>query len=240
MRNVISKMLIGLGIVALVATSLASIKQMQIAEGALEALEIVMAENAVLTERIENTERNAPSLSGGYAIPVGAPKGFPIEINENTRITSPWGIRTGVFSPGRTEFHMGTDVANNYRGVVLASGGGRVITMWHSPGDTHWHRPGPMPEGFWQGHDLYGGYIVIDHGNGWVSMYAHLSETFVEDGDIVIEGQPLGRQGATGIADGIHLHYELWYNDEAKDPMDYWEGVAVDRDGYIREVKVTP
>ena len=68
--------------------------------------------------------------------------------------------------------------------------------------------------------DLYftGGTVVVDHGHGLHSIYAHMREVLVEVGHIVARGAPLGTVGATGRATGPHLHWGVYWFDEALDP----------------------
>jgi len=67
----------------------------------------------------------------------------------------------------------------------------------------------------------YGNVIVINHGNGWQTLYAHLSAYYVNCGQSVIQGGVIGAIGATGNADGPHLHFELMYNGAKVNPLDY-------------------
>ena len=69
----------------------------------------------------------------------------------------------------------------------------------------HW----PAPDGYYKGHPIYGGYIVLQHDNGTYTVYAHMSRTNVHTGDKVKQGQKIGVIGDTGIATGVHLHFEI-------------------------------
>lgn len=163
---------------------------------------------------------------GGLELPVGAPTLVPIRISRWATVTSPFGVRVSVFRAESLGVHQGVDVAGIYRGEVLSGGGGRVLHHWLPP-ETE--RNGRV----YEGHDVYGGYIVIDHGNGFTSHYAHLSETYVYEGMEVAEGHVIGRMGDTGMADGIHLHYEVREEDVSVDPVEFWVGVEVLDDGRI-------
>jgi len=66
---------------------------------------------------------------------------------------------------------------------------------------------------------VFGKYIIIDHGNGFETRYAHLGYVKVRKGMKIKKGQFLGRQGRTGITTGSHLHYEVRYNGEPMNPM---------------------
>ncbi|HXH23339.1 MAG TPA: M23 family metallopeptidase [Dehalococcoidia bacterium] len=65
----------------------------------------------------------------------------------------------------------------------------------------------------------YGLYVIVDHGNGYTTLYAHLSSINVSQGQRVTQGQLLGLGGRTGYATGNHLHFEVRYNDAVIDPL---------------------
>ena len=67
----------------------------------------------------------------------------------------------------------------------------------------------------------YGIYVLIDHGDGYSSLYAHMSARYVNVGDYVTQGQMIGRVGNTGNSRGAHLHFEIRYYGEKKDPLNY-------------------
>ena len=67
----------------------------------------------------------------------------------------------------------------------------------------------------------YGWYIIVDHGNGFKTLYAHLSEFLVDYGAWVGPGQVIGRVGSTGRSTGPHLHFELHLNGYPVNPQNY-------------------
>ncbi|WP_317855532.1 peptidoglycan DD-metalloendopeptidase family protein [Chakrabartyella piscis] len=67
----------------------------------------------------------------------------------------------------------------------------------------------------------YGHYIVLDHGNGFTTLYAHNSANLVSEGDIVKKGDIIAMAGSSGNSTGIHCHYEIQLNGVLQDPMDY-------------------
>lgn len=67
----------------------------------------------------------------------------------------------------------------------------------------------------------YGNYVMIDHGDGTISLYGHLSEVEVADGEHVEQGQLIGKTGSTGMSTGPHLHFEIRINGATKDPLNY-------------------
>ena len=101
-------------------------------------------------------------------------------------------------------FHGGTDIAGGgiHGKPVYATKAGKVITAVTS-------------------NSGYGIYVLIDHGNGYSSLYAHMSARCVNTGDTVKKGQMIGRVGSTGNSTGPHLHFEIRVYGEKKNPMNY-------------------
>ena len=104
------------------------------------------------------------------------------------------------------KLHKGIDYAAAVGTPVKAVLAGEVQEHWLPPG-------GP-----WKGHPVMGGMIVIDHGDGLLSISGHLSKTFVHEGEYVEAGQVIGEVGNTGMSTGSHLHFEL-----VVDPLRYLE-----------------
>ncbi len=65
----------------------------------------------------------------------------------------------------------------------------------------------------------YGNLIVLDHGNGWQTWYAHLSQIYVYCGQQLYQGAAIGAVGSTGRSTGPHLHFETRYNGDLPNPM---------------------
>lgn len=112
------------------------------------------------------------------------------------RLTSPFGPRY-IF--GSTSFHNGVDLANATGTPILASAGGTVT--WAGPKGT------------------YGNLVKVDHGNGFVTYYAHCSQLLVGQGDWVEQGETIALMGSTGRSTGPHLHFEVRWLDEPLDPL---------------------
>jgi murein DD-endopeptidase MepM/ murein hydrolase activator NlpD len=74
---------------------------------------------------------------------------------------------------------------------------------------------------------IYGNCVILDHGMGLMSLYAHLSSIGVNAGDIVELDSELGRSGATGLAGGDHLHFTMLLAGNAVTPIDWWSGLWV-------------
>lgn len=138
-------------------------------------------------------ERGAPiaaSLStpqaGSGSAGVMPSLGYPI--NQAPIEVSPFGMRYSE-SRGAWKMHTGIDLIVTEGTPVLASAQGRVILVDEVSG--------------------YGLTVVVDHGGGWQTLYAHLFELAVQPGEVVHRGQPLGRVGESGRASTPHLHYEV-------------------------------
>ena len=71
---------------------------------------------------------------------------------------------------------------------------------------------------------IYGNVVIVDHGHGLMSLYAHLSSFAVQEGDTVERGQSVGRTGATGLAGGDHLHYTTMIRGTPVNPVEWWDG----------------
>jgi murein DD-endopeptidase MepM/ murein hydrolase activator NlpD len=125
-------------------------------------------------------------------------------------VNSGFGWRTDPVS-GHPRFHNGVDIAAAYGANVEAAGGGRVV--------------------FAGVQGSYGETILIDHGAGRQTRYAHLSERLVQSGDAVQAGQLIGRAGSSGRSTGPHLHFEVLVNGQRVDPQARqtagFEGVSV-------------
>lgn len=131
---------------------------------------------------------------GGHtARPRGRSFGAPVQ----GAITSRFGGRKDPFT-GKERHHAGLDIAAVEGSPVRPAKAGTVLTSATSSG--------------------YGNYVVVDHGGGWTSLYAHLDERQVTVGDHITPGTQLGTVGQTGRATGAHLHFELRRNGEAVDP----------------------
>jgi len=70
---------------------------------------------------------------------------------------------------------------------------------------------------------IYGNTVIVDHGLGLQTLYAHLSSIGVKVGDAVGKGQEVGRSGATGLAIGDHLHYEVLLHGFSVTPVEWWD-----------------
>ena len=102
---------------------------------------------------------------------------------------------------GEVKFHYGTDVAANSGDDIGAFAAGTVSFAGED--------------------ENLGNYVTVDHGNGWQSLYAHCGTVYVKAGDTVQQGQKLALVGATGLATGPHLHFELTHDGVYLNPEYY-------------------
>jgi murein DD-endopeptidase MepM/ murein hydrolase activator NlpD len=121
------------------------------------------------------------------------------------RITQPFGPSSLVLEPPLGQyphFHTGIDLAATFGTVVTAAAYGVVVAVANTQVG-------------------YGNYVIVAHGGGIMTLYAHLLETDVQVGDKVVRGQRVGLEGTSGLSTGPHLHFELRVNDQVTDPMPY-------------------
>jgi murein DD-endopeptidase MepM/ murein hydrolase activator NlpD len=116
------------------------------------------------------------------------------------QVTSGYGWRRDPFT-GAPQFHKGIDVAARYGQDIPAVAAGHVVFAGH------------------QG--TYGTTVVVDHGTGQQTRYAHLSAAGVKAGDQVETGQVIGKAGASGRTTGTHVHFEVMTDGQATDPADH-------------------
>mgnify|MGYP003958040695 FL=1 len=113
-------------------------------------------------------------------------------------------VREGLFS----QDHLGLDLSSIEDRVVKAAGRGYVIF-------SDWTY-------------RFGNTIIIDHGNGYLTVYGHNEQNLVTQRQVVDRAEPIAIMGNTGISEGAHLHFEIWY-----------EGVPLDPATFITELNET-
>jgi len=122
------------------------------------------------------------------------------------RLTSLFGYRIHPIT-GKAHSHTGIDIPAPRGTSILAAKSGQVVTSgWHSS---------------------YGNYVVIDHGNGNSTLYAHMSSRSVSEGQMVSQGQEVGKVGSTGSSTGNHLHLEVRENYTRIDPESKYRGLSL-------------
>ena len=127
-------------------------------------------------------------------------------------VSSRFGLRVHPIT-GETKSHTGIDIASNQGTAVYASDGGSVTLAGWNGG--------------------YGNCIMIDHGNGYVTLYGHLSSISVSVGQTVSQGATIGAVGSTGNSTGPHLHFEVLKNGTRIDPEQFFSGLTISADAGV-------
>lgn len=166
-----------------------------------ELAELIDSQTAISKLYIKPVEQTVKYASSGYAntaqtVNTGAKVSIGIDLIRpvSGTITSRFGAR------GRST-HTGLDIANNKGTPIKAAAGGTVTYSG------------------WKG--SYGNLIIITHGNGVQTYYAHCSELYVTAGTKVSQGQKIAAVGSTGNSTGPHLHLEIRVNGVAQNPQNY-------------------
>lgn len=150
------------------------------------------------------------------AIPSGQPTAAPM-------MTSSYGYRRDPFN-GHAAFHAGIDFPGRYGQSINAAAAGRVVYVGQRQG--------------------YGNVVEVEHGNGLMTRYAHLSGFAARVGAKVARGDAIGRMGSTGRSTGTHLHFEVRLNGQAINPRRFLEArkdvlqvqqTATARFAYVRD-----
>ena len=128
-------------------------------------------------------------VKGSKVIPdVGSLTNWGWPTDSGWTLSSPYGYRSMW---GGRELHTGLDIAGTgYGSKIYATNNGRVMIA--------------------ESHYSYGNYVVINHNNGYMSLYGHMSKIAAKPGQIVARGDVIGYVGCTGSCTGPHVHYEIW------------------------------
>ncbi len=148
--------------------------------------------NAKLEERLRQLQEQEKKAY------VGGNLGWPLPVDVRYQVSSEFGWRTLW---GASDYHLGIDLACAANTNVYAANAGTVIES--------------------QYHYSYGNYVLIDHGGGIATLYAHMNERWVSAGDTVVQGQQIGLVGTTGSSSGYHLHFEVRENGTVTEPRNY-------------------
>jgi len=157
--------------------------------------------NRDLRRHAEEEKRRIGAMTGDTPLWEG-----PFVQPRNTKVFANFAeTRTYVYG-GREidrQVHYGYDLASTRQSSVPAANGGLVVFA------------GPLT--------IYGNTVVVDHGLGLQTLYAHLGSVGVKVGDAVEKGQELGRTGTSGLAVGDHLHFEVLVNGVSVTPLEWWD-----------------
>jgi len=153
----------------------------------------------------ERTLSQEPTIESAAALPVVAEEAsYPDAGEQSASPDLAWpapGIITSPFGGRRN--HPGIDINGSTGDPVTAAANGTVVLAGMAPA----------------GYSGYGNVVMIDHGGGIATLYAHLSRVDVTMGQTVAQGEQIGAIGATGEATGPHLHFEVRVNNKPTDPV---------------------
>jgi murein DD-endopeptidase MepM/ murein hydrolase activator NlpD len=156
-----------------------------------------------LMQEIQKTVENVAEIKDYLRIQkdiyMATPKGFPVEGN----ISSPYGKRENPFG-GNNSFHSGVDISASPGTPIRATADGIVS---HSG---------------WTQHSGY--LVVLEHGCGFSTIYAHNKKNAVKVGQSVKRGEVIGYVGSTGKSTGPHVHYEVWEKGRNVNPKKFLQG----------------
>lgn len=185
-----------------------------------------LADNAAVLEEFEQAEREAETnvanmvialekqrqaaaaaSGGGYSngsTVVGTGQ-FSWPVPSCTYLTSRFGLRVHPIT-GVTKSHTGIDIGAESGATIVAADVGTVVLAGVNSG--------------------YGNCVMIDHGNGYKTLYAHMSSIAVSNGQAVSKGDTVGYVGSTGLSTGPHCHYEVWKDGSRIDPEQFYSGLT--------------
>ena len=179
-----------------IANNLEAYEQMEAAEREASAAFDALA--AELEAQRLAAQQQAQGGGGSSIVGTGQ---FAWPTPSTSLITSYYGTRMHPVY-GYERFHSGVDIGAADGATVIAADGGTVVTAGWSGG--------------------YGNCVMIDHGNGYTTLYAHLSSITVGSGQAVSRGDTIGYVGSTGVSTGPHLHYEVRQGGGTVDPMGFY------------------
>ena len=178
----------------------------------IAAAEKAAAEEAARQEQ-QNQQNNGGGDSGAAAPAPSAPSttvgtgSFTWPVPSSRLVTSLYGNRMHPIL-GYERYHSGVDINGAAGAAVVAADSGTVILKEYDPGG-------------------YGNYLVISHGNGTTTLYAHMSSVAVNKDDVVSKGQTIAYVGSTGLSTGPHLHFEITVGGGRVNPLSYFSGYSI-------------
>ncbi len=174
----------------------ADLSQFEEGMGEVEDIDIIRKK---VEKSLESIARLHDYLKRQRSIYLATPKGFPTA----GYISSGYGWRINPITH-RREFHHGVDIAAMEGTPVKSTANGIVVYAGRTKG--------------------CGNFVVIKHGYGYTTFYAHLRRYIVRIGQWVKRGQIIGYVGHTGLATGSHVHYEVWKHKRRVNPLPYLRG----------------
>lgn len=153
-----------------------------------------------IIKKVNNIYKSVDDLEYYREVAKTVPFGKPIW---SYWVSSKFGVRDDPFNSKKAG-HKGIDLASRTGNKIKTQAKGKVIRTLHS-------------------NKGYGNLVEIDHGNGFVTKYAHLHVIYVKKGDYLEIGDDIGEVGSTGRSTGPHLHYEILYRGHPVDPMPFMQ-----------------
>ena len=146
------------------------------------------------------SEEEGGGESGGSSGSSSSSSGWLYPLPYRVAVTIAYGYRVHPVT-GAWSFHTGVDLGAAEGTPIYATRSGTVTTATYS--------------------DVYGNYVTINHGDGYSSLYGHMTHYVVSAGEYVSQGEVIGYVGSTGWSTGPHLHFTIYYNGSTVNPMDY-------------------
>lgn len=194
--------LIGAGVLFILMMLAPSLSMMSVASGVPGATvdDVADPEAAYqLLQRLESGDIEHMDPSQVTIPPDWSPQSGLFRWPATGPLSSPYGIRVSPID-GVVRLHAGIDIAVPAGFPVTAARDGRVVLAARNDA-------------------VYGQVVLVDHGEGYATLYAHLSTLTVAQGDEVKQGRLIGLAGQTGLATGPHLHFEIHYHGAPVDPV---------------------
>lgn len=184
--------------------------------------EIMAAEDAAnanidkLVAELEAQRRAEQANNGGGSSGAGSgansTSSFIWPVASYVYVSSRFGQRVHPIT-GEIKNHTGIDIASNQGTTIYAADGGTItLAAWNGG---------------------YGNCVMIDHGNGYVTLYGHMSSIAVSQGQTVSQGDTIGYVGSTGNSTGPHLHFEVLKNGTRIDPEQFFSGLVISADAGV-------
>ena len=178
------------------------VKALQKAEAEKAAANKAYADMIEKEEDLMEQYKKAAAQLASQSTYVGGKFMWPLPAANNV-ITCKYGYRTHPVTK-KYKLHTGIDLRASTGTKVYAANKGTVTTSGYS--------------------SAWGNYIIINHGGGYTTLYAHLSRRNVSKGATVKQGTVIGKSGNTGYSTGPHLHFEINQNGTSKNPLDWFKG----------------
>lgn len=176
-----------------------------------------LADNAAVLAQFEAAEREAETNVANMVLALEKKRkaeaaaavvgtgAFIWPVPSCTYLTSRFGLRVHPIY-GTTKSHTGIDVGAESGAKIIAADGGSVVLAGVNSG--------------------YGNCVMIDHGNGYKTLYGHMSSIAVTNGQTVSQGDTVGYVGSTGVSTGPHCHFEVWKDGARIDPEQFFSGLT--------------